>query len=69
MIDWAFGDLTWRVSGAIKPRDLMGWAGAAKPRLGNRNNKARKALYMARNALVGDDRGKRKIQARRVGVG
>lgn len=67
-MEWAFVDLTWRVSGAIKPRDLMGCAGAAKPRLGNRNSETRKALYMAQKALVEDDIGKRKIKTRRVGL-
>ena len=67
-MEWAFVDLTWRVSGAIKARDLMGWAGAAKPRLGNRNSEARKALYMAKKALIKDVIGMRKIRTRRVGV-
>ena len=31
----------------IGSRELRGCAGAARPRLGRRNSKARKALYMA----------------------
>ena len=67
MVDWAFVRLIWGVAAAIGSRELMSCAGAARLRLGRRNRRTRKALYMVEDEPVGDDVGMGWLEVRMVG--